>query len=162
MEIRRDYVDADRIVIPGSSDRTKVRWNKRHLAHMAHIIPTTPEIQSILEELRKVGGQHGDAETWLFPSAASESGHMEEERAATLGLREHAGLRFTLHQLRHNFATAAEELRYSTSEIREILDQGAHPVTERYIDERVKRQRAQLIAIRQKIDGDRAPANSHH
>jgi len=152
MGIRRDYIHADRIIIPGSSDRTKVRWNKRHLAHMAHIIPITPEIQAILDELKEAGAQYGDAETWLFPSAASESGHMEEERAAALGLREHAGVRFTLHQLRHNFATAAEELGYSTSEIRELLGQGAHPVTERYIDERVKRQRAQLIAIRQKID----------
>ena len=152
MGIRRDYIQTDRIVIPGTSNRTKVRWNKRHLDHMAQVIPLTPDIQTILNELTRVGPGYGDAETWLFPSATSESGHMEEERAAALALREHAGVRFTCHQFRHNLATAAEELGYSLAEIRELLGQGAHPVTQRYIDERVKRQNAQLIAIRQKLD----------
>src|SRR6266702_1683985 len=79
---------ADRIIIPGSSDRTKVRWNKRHLAHMAHVIPITPEIQAILEELRKVGGQHGDAETWLFPSGhIFRSGECCSAKSITASLR---------------------------------------------------------------------------
>jgi len=152
MGVRCEYVQIDRIVIPGNSDRTKVRWNKRHLTHLSQVIPITPEILTILEELNEVGPRYGDAETWLFPSITSESGHMEEERSMAIGLREHSGVRFTPHQLRHNFATAAEELGYSLAEIRELLGQGAHAVTERYIDERVRRQRAQLIAIRQKLD----------
>lgn len=71
---------------------------------MAQVIPITPEIQTIVEELREVGAQSGNAETWLFPSAVSGSGHMEEERAVAIGLHRHAAVRFTLNQLRHNFA----------------------------------------------------------
>jgi integrase len=144
---RREYVQADRIVIPGSAARTKVRWNKRHLAHMAQIIPITPTISAILNELEEVGPMFGDAKTWLFPSDVSESGHMEEERNATLKLRAHAGVRFNLHQLRHNVASAAEDLGFARAEIADLLGHGAQTVTDRYIDERIKRQRAQLIAI---------------
>jgi integrase len=152
MGIRKEYIKKDRIVVPADSERTKVRWNKRHLSHMAQVIPITPEIAGILEDLQRVGPQYGDAEVWLFPSSDSESGHMEEERAAALRLRAHAGVRFTLHQLRHNVATAAEELGYSKPEIKELLGQGTETVTDRYIDERVKLQREQLVAVRAKLD----------
>lgn len=95
---------------------------------------------------------YGDAETWLFPSREAKSGHMVEERAVAVALRKHSGVRFTCHQFRHNVATAAEELGYSKSEIRELLGQGTETVTDRYIDERVNRQRGQLMAIRAKLD----------
>ena len=39
---RREYVKADRIVIPANADRSKVVWKKRHLEHMAYVIPRTP------------------------------------------------------------------------------------------------------------------------
>jgi hypothetical protein len=35
MAIKREYIREDRIVIPPDSERTKVRWRKRHLPHMA-------------------------------------------------------------------------------------------------------------------------------
>jgi integrase len=151
MSAKKSYVQSDRILIPASAERAKVRWNKKHLKHMAQVVPITPGIAEILQEIDRLGPQYGDAETWLFPARESESGHMEEERAATKGLRLHAGIRFTPHQLRHNVATAAEELGYTKSEIAELLGHGAQTVTDRYIDERVKRQRTQLISIAAKL-----------
>jgi integrase len=151
MGVRKEFIRSDRIEIPGHAARTKVRWNKRHLSHMTQVIPRTPEIDAILESLDRVGPDYGDSTIWLFPSATAESGHMEEERSVALALRKHSGVRFTCHQLRHNVATAGEELGYSKSEIRELLGQGEQTVTDRYIDERVKRQRRQLIEIQQKL-----------
>src|SRR6202022_3358080 len=106
MGCRKEYIKADRIVIPADADRSKVRWKKRHLEDMAYVIPRTAEIDRILEDIARVARVYGDADTWLFPSRTSESGHMEEERAAATSLRQHALIRFTMHQLRHNVATA--------------------------------------------------------
>lgn len=128
MGAKRSYVQSDRIVTPASADRAKIRWNKKHLRHLAMVIPITPQIGEILRELERVGPQYGDAETWSLPSRESESGPMEEERAAAMRVRAHAGVRFTLHQLRHNVATAAEELEYSKPEIAELLGHGTHTV----------------------------------
>jgi integrase len=144
---KKEYIKPDRIVIPASVERSKVRWKKRHLEHMAYIIPITPEIASILREVERVAPEYGDAETWLFPSRTSKSGHMEEERMIVVRLREHAGVRFTVHQLRHNVATAAEELGYDKGEIRELLGHSRESVTDRYIDERIARYRKMLMAV---------------
>jgi integrase len=151
---RADYVhrgQEGRIVIPAHAERTKVPWRKRHLHHLAQTIPITPQIAEILGELEQVGPLNGDARSWLFPSREASSGHMEEERNAVKGLRRHSGIRFNLHQLRHNVATAAEELGYSKAEIAELLGHSAQTVTDRYIDERTKRHRQQLIAVSGKI-----------
>jgi integrase len=150
---RKDYVHFDRdcIVIPAHAERTKVPWRKRHLEHLAQITPITPEIADILSEVKRVAPLHGDADTWLFPSRGASSGHMQEERSVVKGLRKHSGIRFNLHQLRHNVATAAEELAYSKAEIAELLGHSAHTVTDRYIDERTKRHRQQLGAVSRKI-----------
>lgn len=154
MSCRKDYIQKGRlgrIVIPAHAERAKVPWKKRHLHHLAQIIPITPGIAQILTEIETVAPLYGDAETWLFPSRDARSGHMEEERMAANRLRAHAGVRFTLHQLRHNVATAAEDLGYSKAEIAELLGHSAQTVTDRYIDERTKRHREQLIAVAGKI-----------
>jgi len=151
---RTDYIHSGpetRIVIPAHAERTKVPWRKRHLQHLAQIILVTPQIAEILSELERVGPLQGDAGIWLFPSREAGSGHMEEERNAVKGLRRHSGIRFNLHQLRHNVATAAEELGYSKAEIAELLGHSGQTVTDRYIDERARRHRQQLIAVSAKI-----------
>ena len=151
---RKDYIHSgrdERIVIPAHAERTKVPWRKRHLQHLAQVIPITPEIAEILCELERVGPLHGDADTWLFPSREAKSGHMQEERNVVKGQRRHSGIRFNLHQLRHNVATAAEELGYGKAEIAELLGHSGQTVTDRYIDERTKRHRQQLIAVSEKI-----------
>jgi integrase len=151
---RKDYIQSGRlgrIVIPAHAERAKVPWRKRHLHHLAQVIPITPKIAEILSEIQRVGPLCGDAAVWLFPSREAKSGHMEEERMVAKGLRAHANIRFTLHQLRHNVATAAEELGYSKAEISELLGHSAQTVTDRYIDERTKRHREQLVAVSGKI-----------
>jgi integrase len=168
---RKDCIQsgpAGQIVIPADSERTKVSWRKRHLPHLAHIIPITPEIAEILSEIDRVGLLYGDAGTWLFPSRYAKSGHMQEERSVVNGLRAHAAIRFNLHRLRHNFGTAAEELGYSKGEIAELLGHSTQTVTDRYIDERTKRHRRQLVEVSAKIRelmgdcsaGDPRPATS--
>lgn len=142
-----EYVKADRIEIPAHVENSNVRWNRRHLAHLAKIVPLTPPIEQILSEIRAVAPSYGDASAWLFPSRTSRSGHMEEVKAAVLPLCQHSGIRFTMHQFRHNVATVAEELGYSRLEITELLGQATGYGPDRYIDERVKRQRQQLLAI---------------
>lgn len=144
--IRMEYIESDRIVIPAHAERSKVKWKKRHLEHMAYHVPMTDEVRRILDAITRVAPSYGDAETWLFPSLTSKSGHMEEERAATLKLRQHSKVRFTMHQLRHNVATAGEKLGFLKSEITALLGQ-SRTVTDIYIDERINRQKALLDAI---------------
>jgi integrase len=144
--IKIEYIQSDRIVIPADAERSKVKWKKRHLEHMAYYIPITPEVSRILLAISRVAPSYGDAEMWLFPSLTSKSGHMEEERAVTLKLREHSGVRFTMHQLRHNVATAGEKLGFLKSEITALLGQ-SRSVTDVYIDERLKRHAQMLTAI---------------
>ncbi len=154
MSCRKDYFQGtppNRIVIPPDGERTKVPWRKRHLNHLAQVIPVTDSIREVTSQIDRVAPLYGDANTWLFPSREAKSGHMEEERMAVRGLRAHAGVRFTLHQLRHNVATAAEELGYSRAEIAELLGHNAQTVTDRYIDERTKRHCTQLNAVSHKI-----------
>ena len=152
MGIKHEYIHGDRIVIPASSDRSKVRWRKRHLEHMAFVVPITPKIQSIMVRIAEVAYDYGDADTWLFPSTTSESGHMEEEKNAALRLRIHASVRFTMHQLRHNVGTAAERVGYRRSDVTEILQQAKTDITDRYIDERIHRHREMLIKINNFFD----------
>ena len=147
MGCKREYIKDDRIVIPADAERSKVRWKKRHLEHMAYIIPITPEISRILDEIKLAAPFYGAAKTWLFPSRTSDSGHMQEERSAAQRLRKHALVRFTMHQIRHNVATAAEEVGFRKSEVAELLNHTNSTVTDRYIDERVKRHREMLTAI---------------
>ncbi len=52
-----EFIQKDRIVIPASTERSKVRWRKRHLDHMAFVIPITPEIEAIFDELERVAPQ---------------------------------------------------------------------------------------------------------
>jgi integrase len=151
---RKDYIQSGsppRIVIPPDAERTKVPWRKRHLRHLAQVIPITPTISQILEEIQRVAPRCGDADTWLFPSWAAKSGHMQEERVVARGLRTHAGIRFNCHQARHNFAGAAEELGYGKAEIAELLGHNCQTVTDRYIDERTKRHYEQLVEVSRKI-----------
>jgi integrase len=147
MGCKQEYIKGDRIVIPADADRSKVRWKKRHLEHMAYIIPITREISRILGEIKLVAPFYGDAKTWVFPSRTSASGHMQEERAAAQRLRKHALIRFTMHQIRHNVATAAEQVGFRKSEVAELLNHTNQTVTDRYIDERIKRHQGMLTAI---------------
>jgi hypothetical protein len=62
---------------------------------MTRVIPRTPEIDCILAEIESVALYYGAKDVWLFPSRDAESGHMEEEKAVSLGLRKHSGIRFT-------------------------------------------------------------------
>jgi predicted transcriptional regulator len=131
---------------------------------MAYIIPITSEISRILDEIKRVAPSYGDADTWLFPSRTSESGHMQEEHAAAQRLRKHALVRFTMHQIRHNVATAAEEVGFRKSEVAELLNHTNSTVTDRYIDERVKRHREMLTAINEhfaRVLFEAAPDDMH-
>jgi integrase len=160
MGINKEYIQTDRIVIPAHAARSKVRWKKRHLEHMAFIIPITPMMRAIIERIALVAPRYGDADTWLFPSRTSFSGHMEEERDATHRLRRHALIRFTMHQLRHNVGTAAEKVGYRRSDVAEILHQAKSNVTDRYIDERIERHREMLIRINDYFSSLLSPALS--
>jgi integrase len=146
--------DRQRIVIPADVERSKVRWNKRGLEHMAQVFPITPAIAAILKALkteRELYYTEPEESPWLFPSRESKTGHLVEEKACTLSLRRHSGVRFTLHQLRHCVASTAENLNYSHGEIAELLGHGRGDVTARYIDEQVKRHSRMLTAISREI-----------
>jgi integrase len=153
LNCRWEYVHNDRIVIPASAGQSKVRWNKRGLADMAIVIPRTAIMNIILDELRAEQRRYyAEPESpWLFPSRESKTGHLVEEKAVTLALRRHSGVRFTLHQLRHCVATAAENLNFSRNDIAELLGHARGGVTRGYIDEQVIRHRKMLVAIEKQI-----------
>lgn len=69
---------------------------------------------------------------WVFPSAGKQS-HLADLAKPVLALRELAALPdFTLHVLRHSFATVAHELGYSELTIAGLLGHAQGSVTSRY------------------------------
>ncbi len=69
MGCKREYIKDDRIVIPADAERSKVRWKKRHLEHMAYIIPITPEISRILDKIKLAAPFYGDGQNMALSLA---------------------------------------------------------------------------------------------
>lgn len=102
-------------------------WNKiklRDKVEGSRFIPLTPYFRSLLLELKRYNdmppsakqlqrlvddGKPWQPSPWVFPSDASESGHIEEPRFAHECALKEAGLpRVTLQGLRRSFGTLAE------------------------------------------------------
>lgn len=108
-------------------ENVDLRWNKiklRDKVEGSRTIPLTPYFRSLLLELKRINdtppsvkqlqrmveaGQPWQPSPWVFPSDASESGHIEEPRFAHESAIKEAGLpHVTLQGLRRSFGTLAE------------------------------------------------------
>ena len=82
------------------------------------------------DHLRAVIPYSGDG--WVFP-ATGRQGHLADLAKPIFALREFAALPdFTLHVLRHSFATVAHEIGYSELTIAGLLGHAQGTVTSRY------------------------------
>ncbi|WP_175957656.1 integrase family protein [Burkholderia sp. BCC0405] len=125
-------------------ENVDLRWNKiklRDKIEGARIIPLTPYFRSLLLELKRINetppsvaqmrtmtatGTSWQPSPWVFPSSASESGHIEEPRYAHGTAIEQAGLpHVTLQGLRRSFGTLAEWLEIPAGVVAQI--QGHKP-----------------------------------
>jgi integrase len=121
-----------------------LRWNKLRLRDKidgARTIPLTPYFRSLLVELKRLNetppgekqrqkmeaeGKPWAPSPWVFPSRASESGHIEEPRYAHGNAIEEAGLPYiTLQGLRRSFGTLSEWLEVPAGVVAQI--QGHKP-----------------------------------
>ncbi|CAJ8789766.1 phage integrase [Burkholderia pseudomallei] len=125
-------------------ENVDLRWNKiklRDKIEGARTIPLTPYFRSLLLELKRINetpssvaqrkamtaaGTPWQPSPWVFPSSASESGHIEEPRYAHGTAIEQAGLpHVTLQGLRRSFGTLAEWLEVPAGVVAQI--QGHKP-----------------------------------
>lgn len=125
-------------------DEVDLRWNKMKLGDKVEgtrVIPLTPYFRSLLLELKRINdtppnvtqlkameaaGTPWKPSSWVFPSDASESGHIEEPRYAHQAAIQEAGLpHVTLQGLRRSFGTLAEWLEVPTGIVAQI--QGHKP-----------------------------------
>ncbi|WP_322059192.1 integrase family protein [Paraburkholderia sp. J63] len=125
-------------------DNVDLRWNKvklRDKIEGTRTIPLTPYFKSLLLELKRINdtppnvtqlqtmkaaGTPWQPSPWVFPSSASESGHIEEPRYAHGAAIEEAGLpHVTLQGLRRSFGTLAEWLEVPAGIVAQI--QGHKP-----------------------------------
>ena len=125
-------------------ENVDLRWNKiklRDKIEGARTIPLTPYFRSLLLELKRINetppsaaqrkamsaaGTPWQPSPWVFPSGASESGHIEEPRYAHGTAIEQAGLpHVTLQGLRRSFGTLAEWLEVPAGVVAQI--QGHKP-----------------------------------
>lgn len=125
-------------------ENVDLRWNKMKLRDKvegSRIIPLTPYFRSLLLELKRLNdtppsikvrqkmedaGAPWQPSPWVFPSGASESGHIEEPRFAHEAAIEEAGLpHVTLQGLRRSFGTLAEWIEVPAGVVAQI--QGHKP-----------------------------------
>jgi integrase len=125
-------------------ENVDLRWNKvklRDKIEGTRTIPLTPYFKSLLLELKRINdtppnvtqlqtmkaaGTPWQPSPWVFPSSASESGHIEEPRYAHGTAIEEAGLpHVTLQGLRRSFGTLAEWLEVPAGVVAQI--QGHKP-----------------------------------
>ena len=125
-------------------ENVDLTWNKMKLRDKvegSRIVPLTPYFRSLLLELKRINdmvpsdkqlrrmedaGTPWQPSPWVFPSSASESGHIEEPRFAHETAIEAAGLpHVTLQGLRRSFGTLAEWLQAPAGVVAQI--QGHKP-----------------------------------
>lgn len=125
-------------------ENVDLRWNKiklRDKIEGTRTIPLTPYFRSLLLDLKRINetppsvaqrkamtaaGTPWQPSPWVFPSSASESGHIEEPRYAHGTAIEQAGLpHVTLQGLRRSFGTLAEWLEVPAGVVAQI--QGHKP-----------------------------------
>jgi len=125
-------------------ENVDLRWNKiklRDKIEGSRVIPLTPYFRSLLLELKRVNDTPPDVKRrqllekagapwqpspWVFPSSASESGHIEEPRYGHGTAIEEAGIpHVTLQGLRRSFGTLTEWLEVPAGIVAQI--QGHKP-----------------------------------
>jgi len=125
-------------------ENVDLSWNKiklRDKVEGSRIIPLTPYFRSLLLQLKQINdtppsikllqkmegaGAPWQPSPWVFPSSASESGHIEEPRFAHDAAIGEAGVpHVTLQGLRRSFGTLAEWLEVPAGVVAQI--QGHKP-----------------------------------
>ncbi len=103
MALEWEHVKGDRIEVPADIDRGKVRMKHRQQAQPWQVIPVTPAIKKVLDEIRAAGKQAvherrataEQAARFLFPSHKSPRGHLTSEQHFVEPLARESGVFFT-------------------------------------------------------------------
>ncbi|MDR0487796.1 MAG: site-specific integrase [Propionibacteriaceae bacterium] len=104
------------------------------------LVPITNRLAS---EIRKWSGQ---ASRWLFPSTQSTTGHLSPSHIGKLASRNlPAG--WTLHTLRHRFATIANEQTGDLAALQQLLGHESLATTQRYVNPSDARMRRLVDAV---------------
>ena len=156
--IRRDHLLFTLHTGLRRGDATTVRWEhvdfQRRVLHLpkpkggeerAFDLPLTPYLIQLLKTRKKENAEaFGNDNAWVFP-AVSSSGHIAEPR------EEFEGIKWTPHDLRRWFITAAESLNVSPYAIKMLVNHQlpSGDVTSLYIQQEAKR----LATVMQAIGG---------
>jgi integrase len=126
--LRWEWVQTDRIEIPAEGTKTK---------RLRHVVPITPMVQSLLDEIENNVG-------FLFPSESDSDRPMASATAGRWKVRR-LGTRYRLHDIRTNIASFAVGRGFDPEVARRILGHrpqgvlGSHYLTQEALLPRVKK-----------------------
>ncbi len=92
-----------------------------------HTMPLSDYIVELLTELKA-----NKVNKFVFPSATSASGHLEEPKRIWETVQRKTGYKFSFHDLRRTFASAADALGISKTTIKRLINHSIKDVTEGY------------------------------
>lgn len=93
-----------------------------------HTVPLSDYLVELLSELKA-----NKVNKFVFPSATSASGHLEEPKRIWEAVQRKTGYTFSFHDLRRTFMSAADALGLSTTTIKRLVNHSINDVTGGYI-----------------------------
>lgn len=111
-------------------------------------LPLTDFLLDILRQRKKENAEFFPKSIWVFPSPRSKSGHVEEPR-----LRVNRVPFYTLHSLRHTYATIAAQIGISKEQIKLLLNHAiaSGDITEIYIERDAEDLREAMVLITERL-----------
>lgn len=93
-----------------------------------HTVPLSDYLVELLSELKA-----NKVNKFVFPSATSASGHLEEPKRIWEAVQRKTGYKFSFHDLRRTFMSAADALGLSATTIKRLVNHSVQDVTGGYI-----------------------------
>ncbi|MGD9641024.1 MAG: tyrosine-type recombinase/integrase [Synergistaceae bacterium] len=93
-----------------------------------HTVPLSDYLVELLSELKT-----NKMNKFVFPSATSASGHLEEPKRIWEAVQRKTGYKFSFHDLRRTFMSAADALGLSATTIKRLVNHSVQDVTGGYI-----------------------------
>lgn len=111
-------------------------------------LPMCDTVYNLLHDCERQGRQG----KYVFPSATSKSGHIEEPKFAMDKINAICGLHVTCHDLRCTFATVAESCEMSVYALKGLINHSfGGDVTSGYIGSGAERLRQPMVLVEQKL-----------
>lgn len=110
--LRWEHIDleARRLIVPATKNGTP------------HALPLSDYLHDMLKRRQQTAAGPGRPDPWVFPSASSKSGHIEEPKKYLTRVAEAGAVKVSVHDLRRTFITVAERMDISHYALKNLLN----------------------------------------